>query len=218
MQNYVSIHEALTRPNPAFAAVHGQAALLLRYDVPIYYVSRELLAACVGTELRDDTVFEAIPFPFDALVFMLPKETCVTLLLIMVSSENLIEHGRLGKKRKLKSDEEKPTEFWSPDFLGRLYQSSIANEVGNRGASTQRLNWFVWRLKIYSMTVFLGLTRQNCTRANVRRCSSTFMRTTLVQGSVLTRQRRELPGAKTKTLRPRQQQQNQPTQSQINEN
>ena len=75
MQNYVSIHEHQTRPNPALAAVHGQAALLLRYDVPIYYVSRELLAACVRTELRDDTVFEAIPFPFDALVFMLPKGT-----------------------------------------------------------------------------------------------------------------------------------------------
>jgi hypothetical protein len=46
MQNYVSIHENQTRPNPALAAVQGQAALLLRYDVPTYYVSQELLAAC----------------------------------------------------------------------------------------------------------------------------------------------------------------------------
>src|ERR1700730_5799244 len=38
MQNYVSIHEHQTRPNPALAAVHGQAALLLRFDVPTYYV------------------------------------------------------------------------------------------------------------------------------------------------------------------------------------
>ncbi|MGA8660144.1 MAG: hypothetical protein WB586_28830 [Chthoniobacterales bacterium] len=75
MQNYVSIHEHQTRPNPALAAVHGQAALLLRYDVPAYYVSRELLAAALRTELPDDMVFEAIPFPFDALVFMLPKGT-----------------------------------------------------------------------------------------------------------------------------------------------
>jgi hypothetical protein len=73
MQNYVNIHEHRTRPNPALAAVHGQAALLLRYDLPTYYVSRELLAAAVRTELQDDMVFEAIPFPFDALVFMLPK-------------------------------------------------------------------------------------------------------------------------------------------------
>jgi hypothetical protein len=43
MQNYISIHEYRTGPNPALAAVQGQAALLLRYDVPIYYVSRELL-------------------------------------------------------------------------------------------------------------------------------------------------------------------------------
>jgi hypothetical protein len=50
MQNNVSIYEHQTRPNPALAAVHGQAALLLRYDVPIYYVSRELLAAALRTE------------------------------------------------------------------------------------------------------------------------------------------------------------------------
>jgi hypothetical protein len=43
--------------------------------VPIYYVSRELLAAALRTELPDDMVFEAIPFPFDALGFMLPKGT-----------------------------------------------------------------------------------------------------------------------------------------------
>lgn len=49
-------------------AVHGQAALLLRHDVPSYYVSRELLAAALRTELPDDMVFDAIPFPFDALV------------------------------------------------------------------------------------------------------------------------------------------------------
>jgi hypothetical protein len=73
MQNYVSIHEHQTRSNTALAAVHGQAALLLRYDVPTYYVSRELLAAAIRTEVPDDMFFEAIAFPFDVLVFMLPK-------------------------------------------------------------------------------------------------------------------------------------------------
>ena len=38
MQNYVSIHEHQTTPNPALIAVHGQAAQLLRYDMPIYYI------------------------------------------------------------------------------------------------------------------------------------------------------------------------------------
>jgi hypothetical protein len=66
-------HEHQTKPNPALAAVHGQAALLLRYDLPTYYVSRELLVAAVRTELQDDMVFESIPFPLDALVFMLSK-------------------------------------------------------------------------------------------------------------------------------------------------
>ena len=53
----------------------GQAALLLPHDAPTYYVSRELLAAALRTELPDDMVFQAIPSPFDALVFMLPKRT-----------------------------------------------------------------------------------------------------------------------------------------------
>ena len=43
--------------------------------MPTYYVSWELLAAALRTELPDDMAFEAIPFPFDALVFMLPKGT-----------------------------------------------------------------------------------------------------------------------------------------------
>jgi hypothetical protein len=64
MQNYISIYEHQVRPNPALAADHGQAALLLRYDVPTYYVFRELPAAALRTELPDDMVFEAIPFPF----------------------------------------------------------------------------------------------------------------------------------------------------------
>ena len=39
IQNYVSVHEHRTRPNPVLPAVHGQAAQLLRYDVPNDYVS-----------------------------------------------------------------------------------------------------------------------------------------------------------------------------------
>jgi len=65
----------------------------------------------------------------------------------MVSGENLIERGRLEKKRKPKSEEGKPTEFWSPNFLGRLYQSTIANEAGNRSAPTQRLHWRCGHIK-----------------------------------------------------------------------
>jgi len=68
------------------AAVHGQAALLVQYDVPIYHVSRELLAAAARTELPDDMVFEAIPFPFDALISCCRKEPCVTQLTKIVRS------------------------------------------------------------------------------------------------------------------------------------
>jgi len=62
MENYVSIYENRTLPNPALAAVHGQAALLLRYDVPTYYVPQELLAAAARTELPDEMVFERFRF------------------------------------------------------------------------------------------------------------------------------------------------------------
>lgn len=61
MQNYVSVHEHKTKPNPALAAVQGQAAQLLRYEVPTYYVARQLLAATLRTELPDDMVFASIP-------------------------------------------------------------------------------------------------------------------------------------------------------------
>jgi hypothetical protein len=250
MQNYVSIREHRTRPNPALAAVHGQAALLLPHEVPTYYVSRELLAAALRTELPDDMTFEAVPFPFDALVFMLPKGSVrhptegdcpflvlsqtskgqtlslpiqgldfsvtaeqdavlvttympeaefnvtyyksvpllpgatikqafqqassvpfslivndeladngegvdlsaedfvdklwllsITLLLIMVSGENLVERGRLEKLRKPKAGVGKPTEFWSPNFLGRFYKSAAAGEREGHSTSTQRLHW-----------------------------------------------------------------------------
>ena len=63
------------------------------------------------------------------------------LLLIMVSDENLIEHGRPEKNRKPKSGEGKPIEFWSPNLLGRLYQSAFGSEAGNHSASAQRLHW-----------------------------------------------------------------------------
>jgi hypothetical protein len=64
----------------------------------------------------------------------------MTLLLIMVSGENLIEHGRLEKKRKPKSGEGKPLEFWSPNFLC-LYQLTVAGEAPNHNALTQWLHW-----------------------------------------------------------------------------
>jgi hypothetical protein len=66
MQNYVNIYEHQIRPKPALVTARGQAALLLRYEVPTYYVPRELLTAALLTDLPHDMVFEAIPFQFDA--------------------------------------------------------------------------------------------------------------------------------------------------------
>jgi hypothetical protein len=49
------------------------------------------------------------------------------LLLIMVPGENLIEHGTRLKVVKQKNRSERPKEFWSPNFLGRLYESENAS-------------------------------------------------------------------------------------------
>ena len=53
----------------------------------------------------------------------------ITLLLIMVSGKNLVEHGRLEKKRKPKSGGGRPTEFWSPNFLGRLSPLRVVEQA-----------------------------------------------------------------------------------------
>ena len=69
---YISIHEPDQAQSGAGCGP-GQAVLLLPYDVPTYYVSRELLAASLRTELPDDMVFEAIPFPFDGSTDPFPQ-------------------------------------------------------------------------------------------------------------------------------------------------
>ncbi len=62
MPNYVSVFELQTWPNPALAVVRGRAAMLLRYDVPTYYVFREILAAALRTELPDGMVLRLFRF------------------------------------------------------------------------------------------------------------------------------------------------------------
>jgi hypothetical protein len=62
MPNYVSVYEHQTWPNPALAVVRGRAAMLLRYDVPTYYVFREILAAALRTELPDGMVLRLFRF------------------------------------------------------------------------------------------------------------------------------------------------------------
>ena len=69
---YISIYEPDQAQSGAGCGP-GQAVLLLPYDVPTYYVSRELLAASLRTELPDDLVFAAIPFPFDGSTDPFPQ-------------------------------------------------------------------------------------------------------------------------------------------------
>jgi hypothetical protein len=52
----------------------------------------------------------------------------ITPVLTVVSVEEFVERGRLEKLRKPKAGIGKPTEFWSSNFLGRLYESAVAGE------------------------------------------------------------------------------------------
>src|SRR5260370_33902661 len=61
--------------DPTFGVVEGQTGHLLQFDVPTFYVSKELLAAAARTDLPTDIFMDALPFPFPASVFMLPKAT-----------------------------------------------------------------------------------------------------------------------------------------------
>jgi hypothetical protein len=61
--------------NLAFGSVETQMGQLLEYEVPTFFVSKELLAAAARTDLPADLFLDELPFPLPALVFMLPKGT-----------------------------------------------------------------------------------------------------------------------------------------------
>ena len=60
-----------------------------------------------------------------------------------------VERGRREKIRKPKSGDGRPMEFWSPNFLGRIYQSAVAGERESRSASTHRLHWRRGHIKVH---------------------------------------------------------------------
>jgi hypothetical protein len=74
MTNHLLLQGGMSA-NSTFVAVEGQMAHLLQFDVPTFYVSSELIFAAARTDLPTDMLLEAVPFPFEALVFMFPKGT-----------------------------------------------------------------------------------------------------------------------------------------------
>ena len=235
------------RVDRTFSAVEAHMGHLLEYDVPTFYVSKELLAAASRTELPMDMFLDAIPFPFPALVFMfprgsvrhvtagecpfitvsrqdkgqefmlplegakfgamtmekavsvttyLPEENCcyertisvvdgetikeaferaskipfeipgahlrgdgdssiavdadfadrlwligLTLVLIMASGERLLEEGRCLKVVKGKKPSDGSKEFWSPNFLGRVYRPLTEASESEDGESHLVRHW-----------------------------------------------------------------------------
>lgn len=223
------MQDAGLKPDATFVMVECQTGHLLQFDVPTFYVSKELLAAAARTDLPDDTFLDAVPFPFPASVFMFPKGTIrhpsegecpyivvsrvakrqvfplplkdvtfattaadnsivvstylpdecrcyhksvnvvsgetmknaferasavpfeipgrrlsdtediiantdadfmdrlwllgITLVFIMASGENPLERGVRLKSVKPKNQADQPVEYWSPNYLGRVYQA-----------------------------------------------------------------------------------------------
>lgn len=67
MHNQVASDVGL-KSDPGFSAAEGQGAHLLKFEVPTYYVSEELIAAAARTDLPTDIFLDVLPFPFPALV------------------------------------------------------------------------------------------------------------------------------------------------------
>jgi hypothetical protein len=244
------MQDAGLKPDATFVMVECQTGHLLQFDVPTFYVSKELLAASARTDLQDNTFLDAVPFPFPASVFMFPKGTIrhpsegecpyivvsrvakgqvfplplkdvtfattaadnsivvstylpdecrsyhksinvvsgetmknaferasavpfeipgrrlsdtediiantdadfmdrlwllgITLVFIMASGENLLERGVRLKSVKPKNQADQPVEYWSPNYLGRVYQ---AETEGGDLESHQRPHWRKGHLK-----------------------------------------------------------------------
>jgi hypothetical protein len=67
------LQDAGLKPDATFAAVEGQTGQLLEFDVPTFYVWKELMGAAVRTALPAEILLDGVPFPFPACVFMFPK-------------------------------------------------------------------------------------------------------------------------------------------------
>jgi hypothetical protein len=238
------------RPNAATAMAQVQAAIALRFNNPTFYVSREILNAALRTDLPSDLIFEDIPFPFPAIIFVLPTgsvrhetegdvpyicisrffgneivplpipgydfplrienpsvsvttymhqspvsvayyknvtpipgktiQECLiqagsepfsftilneeldenmdgldlssedfiervwllglTLVLIMISGEELVEREKFLKRTSAKNSGNRPLEFWSPNFLGRTYNSQVQRSRDGSGSGV-RPHW-----------------------------------------------------------------------------
>lgn len=55
-------------------ACHISSSLLIRYQVPTFFVGAELCEALLETEAPEDLTFSEIHWPMPAMLFMLPKE------------------------------------------------------------------------------------------------------------------------------------------------
>lgn len=81
MSAYASCHYMLTGGtedmDPTMFAVYAATLALTRYQVPTYFVSRELCEALLRTRPPEDLRFNELYYPMQSMLFMLPKEFAV---------------------------------------------------------------------------------------------------------------------------------------------
>jgi hypothetical protein len=66
------LQDAGLKPDATFAAVEGQTGQLLEFDVPTFYVFKELMGVALRTDLPGEILLDAVPVSFPAWVVMFP--------------------------------------------------------------------------------------------------------------------------------------------------
>ena len=111
-----------------------------------------LTSALVGFPVAAETENSAKAFSFlnrrsDFLILaVVPALLGLTLVLIMASGEKLVETGRRLKIVKPKNRSSSSMEYWSPNYLGRVYIYRVQSQDAEAG-SHLRPHWRKGHLK-----------------------------------------------------------------------
>jgi hypothetical protein len=113
-------------------------------DIARYPTFKEALNAFPVDQLEQDDIQIRNAHDFAEILWRL----AVTVVAILNARPELLEPGKLLKVVKAKRHDAQPKEFWSPNFIGRLYRTqtipSSENEVENDQdpkRTTPRAHW-----------------------------------------------------------------------------
>lgn len=109
-------------------ACHISACLLIRYQVPTFFVAAELCEALLETEAPEDLTFAEINWPMPAMLFMLPKDFSLRYFGAHVP---FLTVARVDKDQTIKS----------PLVISGVSARNIGQETGNDVFITTMLRW-----------------------------------------------------------------------------